>query len=834
MNKTKFHKQDWFIAVVIGTVFTGAALTRSGPLERLELRAYDTGVNATHRTPGAVDDIAIIAIDDASIAEIGRWPWPRSVLTDALDGLGKAKPRSIGLMIDLSESQVDPGLVALRDIRDKLDAMKTPAPARRTLGQVRALLDQAEKTLDSDQTLAQSLRRLPRLYLPMFVDAEPSREDPATALPDYLQRHRLAGLADSNRLPTVQTIRVPIEPFGRYARGVGHVSFRTDPDGSMRALRTVLRHDGQYYPALALLLAASGLNLDARHIEFDPDVGVKLGKLTVPTDSRGRVNIGFHQPAPGQAHAFPVYSFNDVRTGKVAPALFTNKIVLVGLTARQGGMALMTPTGRTSEPELAANAVASILNRDFYTRTAWALWAELGMLLVVTLYLGLALPRMSTKIGMLLSLLLLLGLLGAGQYLMVAEQAWLRTVAPALLLFVGTVIIAARRFVLGSHAEVEADSAQSNRMLGLTFQSQGQLDMAMDKFRRLPPDESVLDLIYHLALDFERKRQFNKAAAAYDYILDQQSGFRDCKERRQRAAHADQALVVGKTMILEGAEKPKLGRYVLEKEIGRGSMGAVYLGRDPKINRRVAIKTMSLSEDFAEGQVAKLRERFFREAETAGRLHHPNIVTVFDAGEEHDLAYIAMEYLEGKDLGAHIQPGKPLSFDWILDVSIKIADALAYAHENDVVHRDIKPTNIVYHEATGSIKVTDFGIARIMVASNTQTGTILGTPLYMSPEQIAGKHVDGRSDLFSFGSMLFELVTGKMPFDGDSIAALIHQITKVSPPDVGKLRPDTPVELAAIIKRLMQKDVKKRYQTADELADDLGDCLTDLRQSARA
>jgi len=356
----------------------------------------------------------------------------------------------------------------------------------------------------------------------------------------------------------------------------------------------------------------------------------------------------------------------------------------------------------------------------------------------------------------------------------------------------------------------------------------------MDKFRKLPPDESVLDLIYNLALDFERKRQFHKAAAAYDYILGHRPGFRDCAERKKRATHADQTVVLGKTVILDGAEKPMLGRYQVEKELGRGAMGTVYLGRDPKINRLVAIKTLALSEDFAASSAASLRERFFREAETAGRLHHPNIVTIYDVGEEHDLAYIAMEYLEGKDLETYIRSDQPLAFDWIVDVAIKVADALAYAHRNDVVHRDIKPANIIYHEATGGVKVTDFGIARITAATHTQTGTILGTPSYMSPEQIAGKRVDGRSDLFSFGSMLFELITGDTPFDGDSLATLMHQIINAPTPDIRKLRPDTPARLTAVIKRLLQKDIKKRYQNGEELKQDLEQCLDALSRSAKA
>jgi eukaryotic-like serine/threonine-protein kinase len=409
-------------------------------------------------------------------------------------------------------------------------------------------------------------------------------------------------------------------------------------------------------------------------------------------------------------------------------------------------------------------------------------------------------------------------------------------VSQALLLLTGQLAVTAKRSLLGERDKLtaDADSAHDHRLLGLAFQMQGQLDMAMDKFRKLRVDESVLDLIYNLALDFERKRQFHKAVAAYDYILGHDAGFRDSAERKNRAAQAEQNVVLG-TMVLDGTEKPTLGRYLVEKELGRGSMGIVYLGRDPKINRRVAIKTLALSADFDAKDLATIRDRFFREAETAGRLHHPNIVTIYDAGEEHDLAYIAMEYLEGKDLSTYIRPDQPLPFDWIIDIGVKVADALAFAHQNNVVHRDIKPTNIVYHEANRSVKVTDFGIARIADdASRTKTGVVLGTPSYMSPEQISGKRVDGRSDLFSFGTMLFELVAGQTPFTGDSLATLTYQITTAATPDVRKFRPDTPARLAAVIKRSLQKPVEKRYPNAERLKEDLEECRSTLDKAAKS
>ncbi len=848
MIKTGFYKQDWFVALLVGIVFSLAILVDAPLLQRLEFSAYDTGVRMTYRAPGATDQIAIVAIDDQSIKEIGRWPWPRSVLASVLQKLSQAEARAVGVLIYLTEPQTDSGLASIRKIHGKLDEFAVPKQARPQFDELRNLLTQAEKELDADGLLAQVIPNVPRLHLPMIVEVGEPLGRPDAKLPEYVQRNRLSKIVarqgSADKVRQIKGIEPPLVQFGEHAAGIGHLSFSVESDNGIRSVHTVLEYDGEYYPSLPLLLAASSLNIEVRDIELDMGSGLKIGRLVVPTDSSMRMYTGFYQPPEGNDHAFPIYSFRDVQTDKLQASAFKNKIVLIGPTAIGVGTQYATPITKDtlmSEPELAANVIASILNQDFYTRPMWTLWAEAGIVLAIVLYLMFAMPRMSAKTAALVSLILLIALFGAEQYLLVSEKVWMRGISPALLLFIGHVALTSKRYFLTERQKIaaESDSAYSNRMLGLAFQAQGQLDMAMDKFRRLPVDESVLEIIYNLALDFERKRQFHKAVAAYDYVLGHNPKFRDIVERKKRTQQVDQTIMLGArtapggTMVLDGAEKPTLGRYLVEKELGRGAMGAVYLGRDPKINRMVAIKTLALSQEFEANELNEVRERFFREAETAGRLHHPNIVTIYDAGEEHDLAYIAMEYLQGRHLGEYVKPDKPLPWDWIFDVAIKIADALGYAHQNDVVHRDIKPANIVYNESDKGVKVTDFGIARITASSRTRTGVILGTPSYMSPEQLAGKHVDGRSDLFSFGAMLHELIAGRPPFTGDSLATLMYQIANAPTPDIRKLRPDTPACLAAIVERLLQKEAEQRYPTGDAVKQDLERCRNAPNDRAR-
>jgi serine/threonine-protein kinase len=272
-----------------------------------------------------------------------------------------------------------------------------------------------------------------------------------------------------------------------------------------------------------------------------------------------------------------------------------------------------------------------------------------------------------------------------------------------------------------------------------------------------------------------------------------------------------------------------LGRYEIERELGKGAMGVVYLGKDPKIGRIVAIKTMALTQEFEADELKDVLERFFREAETAGRLNHPNIVTMYDAGEEHDLAYIAMEYLKGKDLAIYTKLDNLLPIAKVLSIASRVADALDYAHTLNVVHRDIKPANIMYDAESDTVKVTDFGIARITDSSKTKTGMVLGSPSYMSPEQLAGTKIEGRSDLFSLGVSLYQLLCGKLPFYGDSMAQLMFRIANEPHIDIRTVRADVPVCAVNIINKALSKNVAERYQNGAEMADAIRKCASSLQ-----
>jgi len=281
------------------------------------------------------------------------------------------------------------------------------------------------------------------------------------------------------------------------------------------------------------------------------------------------------------------------------------------------------------------------------------------------------------------------------------------------------------------------------------------------------------------------------------------------------------------TVIVNGQRPATLGRYKILKELGRGAMGLVFLGKDPTIQRFVAIKTMRLDQIDEEEKLLEIKSRFFREAESAGRLSHPNIVTIYDAGEQDELGYIAMELIEGTSLKEWARKPNLMPIVEVVLTLAAVAEALDYAHQQGVVHRDIKPANIMITKDR-LVKVMDFGIAKMASSSKTQTDMVLGTPTYMSPEQIAGKKVDGRSDVFSLGIVLFELLTGQPPFTADNLSALLFAIAHQPHPELRTLRQDLPPMFQELMNRALQKDLPQRYRSAGEFAQDLRACLHSL------
>jgi serine/threonine-protein kinase len=276
-------------------------------------------------------------------------------------------------------------------------------------------------------------------------------------------------------------------------------------------------------------------------------------------------------------------------------------------------------------------------------------------------------------------------------------------------------------------------------------------------------------------------------------------------------------------------EAPKLGRYLIQSEIGRGAMGVVYKATDSVLERTVAVKTvnMTLEQDGAD----KYEARFYQEARAAAALNHPNIVTVHDVGKSGDVIFMAMEYIEGVELRSLMGEGQRVAVPQAVAIAAQIAEGLAYAHQHGVVHRDIKPANIMVLP-NGPAKITDFGIARRRAASElTQTGMLLGSPKYMSPEQVIGKRADHRSDIFSLGVILYEMLCGVAPFNGENVTALMYQTVNFVPPPPSSVNSAVPEMLDFIVAKMLAKPVEERYPDAQEAARDLRECERQLAAS---
>lgn len=819
-----FWKADWFagVAVVIAVIALNLATDFIGTLER---RFYDFASTSTSRQPS--DRIAVIAIDDQSIANLGRWPWSRDIHAKLIDKLAAAKTKTIVHTVFFSEPQVDPGLVFIRKMKAALGSSPDSAASNEPLNQ---LIAEAETALDTDAILATSIKNAGNVLLPSFLPPGEQQGKPDKALPDFALKSTL----DDPSSFSVSAVgaQEPIDSLGSVAAGVGHLNQFPDVDGAVRKEPLLVNYYGKAVPSMALLGAAKSLNLAASDIRLNPGQSVQIGKLRVRTDERALMMPQFYKGKDGRP-AFAVDSFYDVLTGKIPASKYTDKIVIIGATAVGVGTLFPVPGNPSLSPaETIAHITSSILSEHFIVQPSWGVFATTGLFLLVAAYVIFALPRLSAGMAATATLVLFFGLLGLEFGLLSVSATLLDLVYPATLLVLGHLALTTKRFLVTEAGKVQADeeSAETNRMMGLALQGQGQLDMAFDRFRRVPMNEAVMGNLYSLAMDFERKRQFNKAEAVYEHMAAFDKGYKDIKVKLNRAKQLSETVMLGGagghpggTMLLDGGavEKPMLGRYQVEKELGKGAMGVVYLGKDPKIGRVVAIKTMALSQEFSGDELVDARERFFREAETAGRLQHQNIVTIFDAGEEHDLAFIAMEFLKGKDLADHCKGGQLLPVPVVISIVARVAEALAYAHKQNVVHRDIKPANIMYEAQSDTVKVTDFGIARITDSSKTKTGLVLGTPSFMSPEQLAGKKVDGRSDLYSLGVMLFQMLAGVLPFRGDSMSELMYKIANEDAPDIRIIRPELPQNLANFVALSLSKRPETRYQTGEQFAADL-------------
>jgi len=768
-----FWKAGWFHALCISLFFVLTQALIPAPFQSLENLLYDIN-SRIHTLPA---DPQIVRVQSDGLDNTGQYS-PDDVAT-TIHFLAASGARQIALDLPLSEAHST----------SLVDAV-------RAAGNVRLAINLQAAGASTTKDTPGNLKQAAIGHMHYAMSAE--------------------GIQQGTGLAQVDSALIMA------AAGLGYLNITTDTDHVVRTVQLAMPYRNDVYPALALSLAAGMQHTSMRDIRINSIPTIELGSRNISLNDQMAVYPVYHQPP------YPDYSMDAILNGQAPAALFRGKTVLIGSNTPAIRLAGGQQVSRT---ELHAQLLQNILHHEFISHPDWTNLLQFGLLLAVALYLLLALPRMRTAAALLTSSLIAVSMLATSIYLFHYQTVWLATASPVLLLIIGHLILSLTSHLSTSRQQQASILNQTHKMLADAFLQQGMPKQAWEKYRLCHMDDALAAQLSKLATSFERQQQFDMAAAIYRHILRTIPDDQDAQQRlvTAEAAMAEPAQTTSQGMdwLLDRKQQAYLGRYAILSELGKGAMGTVFLGQDPKINRNVAIKVLDLSKEFNSDELDEVKASFFHEAEIAGMLSHPNIVTIYDAGDEHELAYIAMEYLEGVTLIPYTDANHLLPVISTLRVVARVADALHYAHQQHVIHRDIKPANIMILK-NSVVKVTDFGIAHIIEASKNRDGTVLGTPSYMSPEQLSGRMLDGRSDLFSLGVMLYELLSGSRPFQHASITGLMKKIVREPHADIRDLKPDIPASVAALIDRLLAKKSVDRFATADDAAKAINQCLHEI------
>lgn len=767
-------------------------------LMQLDRQLFLTGASLSRgiQRPPVID---ILEFSPVQMQQLLDNPARNPELLHLLDHL-KEKPQRTGII--LSEL---PRLAVASQLKTTGDEISLPVVDTMVLHQHAAAQQNVQQWLTSSAVIIGSHTLTPRVNKTHQLHVtEPRWAAHYTWLPASMQPEFFpAGTQLSLTQPeiTQTTTGVPWQIFPMPVQ-------KTQQQQLHHAL--VWHHADQWYPTMALALLQTQEQLVWRNkTEME---GASLTRLRTNIDGSVLPVFQVEGPFPPVTRHYTLQRFLQQPIDEPAPLL------LMGLADDPALLGL-------------AGLMQSLYTDNYHTSPWWFPGGEKLLLIVLLVYLLWILPRMSGGVALLTTLLCLVLLLVMQLGGQITQSRWLPFGLAMQYLLWGFMVMVLWRHQQKPYRHLQQRHQDVACQLSQQLMQQGQLDQAVSALDGCATSERVLQLLYDIGGQHERKRRGTDALKVYRLLHKRHRAFRDVPKRlkqlteKQHSPAEDIELTLSKTVVLaDPHSRPQFGRYNIERELGRGAMGVVYLGHDPQIARRVAIKTLDYSR-YDTGELAAVKARFFREAEAAGRLRHPNIVTVYDVGEEHDLAFIAMDYVAGQPLSNFIAPKNLLPIPQVYRIVAEVAEALAYAHSRQIVHRDIKPGNILYHPDSKKVTVTDFGIARIVSDARTQTGEIVGSPLYMSPEQVKGQKVGEASDIFSLAVTFFQLLSGELPFHGDNIAGLSYQIIHGKHKNIRDLRSQIPSSASRIINKALQKEPGDRYSNAGEMARSLRKAL---------
>ncbi|HID28879.1 MAG TPA: CHASE2 domain-containing protein, partial [Desulfobacterales bacterium] len=586
----------WGLGITL--FFLGLGFFRMGFLDRMELKFYDV-MMSLREDPEGPSDLVLVDIDDESIEKLGHWPWRRSLIAKGIRKINAGLPRVIGLNLILSEPQNTTILRELKDLegiftRAVLDHAGDKGPMF-----LQAMND-AQTRLNHDKRLAEALKESGKVVLPILFKEQTAERAATRETEEVLIYQSIQSISSPKgfQCPQANETLLPIPAFMRVSKGVGHINRAYDIDGTTRREVLLYGFNGLYIPSYTLRLAALYLNVPQDKIRADLGSAVYLGSIKIPTTSHSELLVSFK----GARGVFKRYSYLDVMNNKIPLSVFKNKLVLVSASAAGIINPLSTPVHPAMPAgEFSAHTIWTILNKKFVRKVPWWSTGEIVMVLAVGLVITFVLPRLRAVIAGLTFLVLLISLMGGATYFFVSKGLWVKVTYPLVQLVFGYIgVVCVSRFVAETREDTaEGGSSGTNRILGISLQNQGMLDRAFETFRREPVDEEMKDILYGLALAYEGKMAFNKAVAVYEYMEERVSNFRDVRERKKRLMQAGETMVFGEGPLGDGsggeglpATRTHLGRYEVIEELGKGAMGAVYLGRDPRINRTTAIKTV--------------------------------------------------------------------------------------------------------------------------------------------------------------------------------------------------------------------------------------------------